>query len=486
MSSAVPAPPISEHLARFAASLRYEEIPEAVRERAKYLMLDATGIALASTREDFARKTLAGLSSLGEGGGHALIGMNPRLPLRDAVVMNGVLVHGLDFDDTHTPGAIHATASAFPCALGVAEKTGADGRALLTAYLIGVETATRLASVTEGGFHQVGFHPTGLVGAFGCVLLAGRLLGLTPEQLVMAQGIVLSTASGSLEFIQDGAWTKRMHPGWAGAGAITAAALAKEGYIAPRAAYEGRFGLFPSHLGEYAADVDYGRATAGLGETWEIGRVAVKPFPACHFAHACADAAIALAREQGVKPADVERIEVSVPPQVVKAICEPEADKKRPSSAYAAQFSVHYITAASLTRGRFGLAELTRESWTDPDILALAAKVNYVEDPSFPFPEYYSGQVAVTTRDGRRLVHREEKNRGAGDRPIAAAEIEAKYLDNATLAVSRSRAESIRDLILTLDECSDARLVANALAGAEAAPLAHDEHAIPGRRTHTG
>ena len=458
---------ISERLARFAASVNYNDIPEAVRERAKYLILDAVGIALASTQQRYAQVSLAGIRHLTGEGDHALIGLVDRLPLRDAVLMNGVLVHGLDFDDTHLAGVIHATASAFPCALAMAEKAETDGRSLLAAYVLGVEVSTRLGSVAKGAFHQVGFHPTGLIGAFGCALLAGRLFGATEAQLVLAQGIALSTASGSLEFIEDGAWTKRMHPGWAGVAGITAAALALEGFVAPRRAYEGRFGLFPSHLGSYEADCDYSLATAGLGEQWEIERVAVKPFPACHFAHACAEAAIALANEEGVTPEQVERIEALVPPGTVKAICEPVAGKKRPSSEYDAQFSVQYITAAALTRGRFGLNELARDAWTDPDILALADKVEYGVDASFPFPEYYSGQVTVTTKDGRRLTRRVEKNRGAGDIPLTASEIEAKYMDNAAIAVTATQAESIRDLILTLDQCSDVRMITSGLAGIE-------------------
>jgi 2-methylcitrate dehydratase PrpD len=184
------------------------------------------------------------MTELSAGAGNTpVIGVATKLSMRDAMLMNGILIHGLDYDDTHAAGVIHATASTFPCALGSAAQTGLDGEALLTAYVAGMEVGTRLASVAKGGFHQVGFHPTGLIGAFACTLVAGRLFGLNAAQMAMAQGIALSVGSGSMEFLQDGAWTKRMHPGWAGVAGVTAATLARHGFKGPRATYEGRFGV---------------------------------------------------------------------------------------------------------------------------------------------------------------------------------------------------------------------------------------------------
>src|SRR5690606_123822 len=230
---------IATRLASFANEIPYERIPKDVRRRAKELILDAVGIAFASTRYDFAHRTLSASMALGGPGAHAVIGMGTRLPLRDAALVNGVLIHGLDFDDTHVQAATHVTCSMFPAALGVAAQEGLSGRDALAAYVAGVEVAGRLGSVTSGEWHQVGFHPTGVIGAFGCAIVAGKLFGASDEQLAMAQGIALSVGSGSLEFLSDGAWTKRMHPGWAAVAGITAAALAKQGFVGPARPYEG-------------------------------------------------------------------------------------------------------------------------------------------------------------------------------------------------------------------------------------------------------
>jgi 2-methylcitrate dehydratase PrpD len=453
---------ISERLGEFAAGLKCSDIPAAVRERARHLCLDAVGCALAARRFDFARVSLAAISELAGPGDSVVIGDRLRLPLRDAVLANGVLAHGLDYDDTHTEGVIHLTTSAFPTALAVAAERDRSVSELFTAYIVAVEAGARLGAVARGGFHQVGFHPTGLLGAFACALAAGRLYGLSAAQLAQAQGVALSAAAGSLEFLEDGAWTKRFHPGWAGVGGIVAATMARHGFVGPRAAYEGRFGLYASHLGPRAAECDYARATAGLGEVWETLNVAVKPFPACHFVHAFADAAIAL-RRAGLEPARIGRITALVPQEIVSTVCEPAANKRRPANDYDAKFSLPYVIAASLVRGEFGLAELEEDALRDPGILDLAAKVEYRIDPESGFPRHYSGEVIVETREGRTLRQREQVNRGSADRPLSNAEIAAKFMQNAAYALSERRAAEIRDAVIGAGDASGARALAATL-----------------------
>lgn len=456
-------PLVAETLARFTAGLACENIPPTVAVRAKHLMLDAVGIALASTGFDFAHRALTALTGLAGAGDTPVIGFPAALPLRDAALLNGILIHGLDYDDTHTEGVVHPTSSLLPTILAVGGRKHASGAAALAAYVAGVEAAARLGAVAQGGFHQIGFHPTGLIGAFACALAAGKLFGLTAEQLIMAQGIALSAAAGSLEFLEDGAWTKRFHPGWAAASGVTAAALAQQGFVGARRAYEGRFGLYASHLQQRWEPADLPRATRDLGEVWEVLQVAVKPFPACHFTHACADAAIALKREHRLTPEDIRHVLALVPEEVVTTVCEPVANKRRPQNSYDAQFSIPYIVAAALSRGRFGLAELTPEALADPAILALAERVDYRVDPQSGFPRYYSGEVIVTTADGRSLSHREHVNRGCGERPLAEPEILAKFHDNAGRVAAPERARAIAAAVLDLDNAADIGEVARLL-----------------------
>ncbi len=462
--SAAPAT-ISSALAQFTAALAWEAIPGTVRERARHLMLDAIGCGLAARRFDFAEVSLAAVTDLGGSGPRGVLGVARRFPLRDAVLANGILMHGLDFDDTHSESIVHLSVGVLPAAMGVAAELDRSGRDLLVAYVAGLEAGARLGAVARGAFHQVGFHPTGVIGAFASALAAGKLHALDAAQLVNAQGVALSTAAGSLEFLEDGSWTKRFHAGWAGVGGITAAAMARRGFVAPAAAYEGRFGLYKTHLGALGADCDYARATTGLASIWETMNVAVKPFPACHFVHAFADAAIALRRE-GLEAdaASIASITALVPAEVVQTVCEPVASKKRPANDYDARFSVPYAIAASLRHGRFGLEELHADALRDPATLALADKVGYQVDPDSGFPSHYSGEVVVRMTDGRELRHREQVNRGSADRPMANAEVVEKFMQNAAGCVTPARAERIRDAVLGLDGAS-ARSLEEALVG---------------------
>ena len=453
---------VSEQLGAFAAALRWEDIPSDVRTRSRHLILDAVGCALAARRFGFSSTALRGISDLAGEGDSVVIGQRQRLPLRDAVLANGILAHGLDYDDTHSEGIVHLTVSVFPTVLALAAHEKLQLRDLLVAYILGIEAGARLGAVAKGAFHQVGFHPTGVIGAFACALAAGKLYGLDAAQLAQAQGVALSVASGSLEFLEDGAWTKRLHPGWAGVGGIVAAALARRAFKAPRAAYEGRFGLYASYLGARAAECNLSRATARLGEVWETMNVALKPFPACHFAHAFADAAIAL-HNQIPDFRQIDRITALVPAEIVQTVCEPAAAKRRPVSDYDAKFSLPYIIAASLLRGHFGLVELEDSSLKDFRILDIASKVDYAIDPSSTFPRHYGGEVVVRMRDGRELRQREAVNRGSAHRPLSSADIVDKFMGNAGYGASPQEALQVSKAILGMDESTPARALADAL-----------------------
>ena len=452
---------ISSTLARFTTNLQLSDVPQAVRERAKHLILDSIGLAFATAPLGYAQVTLAALQDLGDGHGEASVfAHSERLALRDAMLLNGLLIHGLDFDDTHARGVIHSTASALPCAFGLSERQNVTGVEFLSAYLCAMEVSTRVGTVAQSGFHKAGFHPTGLAGAFGCTLAASRLLGLDEAQATHAQGIALSMASGSLEFLEDGAWTKRLHPGWAAVAGTTAASLARRGFVGPGAPYEGRYGLYALHLND-GVTPDLSMATAGLGEQWEIDNVALKPIPACHFTHAASDAAIEVHRRHGLQAAEIENVVVRVPGPTVDVICEPASNKKQPKNSYDAQFSIPYIVAVGLLKGRFTLDDLDDASLADPAVLALAQRVNYEVDADSTFPLHYTGEVVVFTRDGRRFSHREAINRGSPDRPLSNDEIVRKFFDNAQRVVSPERAAQVRDAVLNLERSS-----VSALAGA--------------------
>jgi 2-methylcitrate dehydratase PrpD len=356
-----------------------------------------------------------------------------------------------------------------PCALAVAASVDASGEEMLAAYILGLEVASRLSIVAAGRLHKRGFHPTGLIGAFACALIAGRLLRLSSQQLTMAQGIVLSLAAGgSQEFLQEGAWTKRLHPGWGASAGITSATLASEGFIGPTRAYDGRYGLYPLYLEEPLTerlDAVFGE----LGKVWRTDEISVKPFPICHYNHGAVEAAITIYSMSGFDVDGVASIDCFLPQATHHIVCEPIEIKRRPSNDYDARFSAPYGVAVGLARGRFGLAELAPETRADPVVLDLAAKVSCLIEKDSAFPKYFSGEVVVHMNDGRCFAERVPMNPGCPDRPLGDKDVWAKYLANAKLAMNSASAKAVGDLILQAER-KDAATLARFLSNPPPAP----------------
>jgi len=444
--------PLAEALAAFVHGSALADLPSEVRERARLHLLDSLGVALAAQAYPFSSIALDGAKALGDSGASTVIGRTDKLPMRDAVLVNGVALHGLDFDDTHLASIVHPSAGALPTALSLAEALDLTGGDLLTAYIIGMEAAIRLGLAIDGGLHHAGFHATGTLAHFSAALVAGKLLGLYPDQLVMAQGIAASTASGVQVFLEEGAWTKRFHPGWAAVAGITAANLARNGFVGPARPYEGRFGFFETHLPGGTQPATPEIVTSGLGELWHFLDTALKPYPVCHFIHGCADAAIAVHQE--LAGAEVRAVEAYLPAKTLPIIAEPLAAKQAPGSEYDAKFSAPFVVATCLLKGRFGLPDLYAEALADQDTVSLAGKVTCHRDPDSTFPQYFSGGVTVETADGRRLHRHVAVNSGAGERALDADGVIEKFMALACLSVSEAEAMNVCDAVLAVEQKS--------------------------------
>ena len=442
---------LSQRVADFVATRTCDDIPVAVRERAALIMLDAIGTAFAASRYPFAPVALSALGSLSSGDG-VVIGMEAKLALRDAVVMNGILVHGLDYDDTYLPGSVHLSASCVPVVLGMGAHARANGKDMLMACLLGLEISARIAAAAKGGFVNAGFHATGIAGVFGSTVAAGRLMKLDAAQHTLAQGVALSVTSGTLQPLQEGSWTKRLHPGWAGASGITAAAFARSGYVGPAQAYEGRFGLYTCFLGEHKSGAQPDTVVEGLGDIWEFTRTSIKLFPACHQLHAFMNAAIKLSHGQTFSADNVESVRTLICDAAVPLVCEPLQSKLKPASSYSAQFSLPYAVACALMHGKFGLNEIEAPSYTDTELLKLAHKVSYEIDPNPGFPKSRSGEVIVKMKDGRELRCRDNI---LPDEPASAGAIIEKFMHNTDGILPRARAERVRDAVLGIERVLD-------------------------------
>lgn len=456
-------PTIAQQLADFVAGFDLAAVPASAQRRAKHLFLDAIGAALASSSFDFGEKSARGLKAV-EGGTTPVIGLKEKLTLKDAALVNGILVHGLDYDDTSIYGRVHPSSFCATTAFTLGAHRHASGAEVLAAYIAGLECSVRIGSIAKGGFQKKGFHPTGIVASFGAALVASRLMKLTAEQTAMAQGIAYATASGNQEFAATMAWTKRMHPGWGAAGGITSAALASEGFTGPPMPYEGKFGLYPLYLG--GTDWDYGLATKELGQTWLVESIAMKPLPACFFNVPLIDASLRIAAEHKPSPADIARIEVLVPEAAINTVCEPRATKSRPADSYAAQFSAYYVAASTLGRGRFSLDDLAPDKLSDPVIMALADKVQYAADPKTTFPKHYAGAVVVHMKDGRVFEAREDIDRGSPQRPLTETDVLAKFKGSAARSAVAAHADRVADMVMNIETLKDTHELAALLSPA--------------------
>lgn len=436
---------ISETIATAVSSISLDDIPEPVQLRARHLMLDSIGVGIAASSTDFAEVALNGLSSLGPGD-VPVIGRTSTLSKSGAAIANGLMIHGHDFDDTHIAAVSHVSASSLAAVIsaGAGNESISFGD-LLLGYILAIEVNARLGMAADGHFHDKGFHPTGVLGAFGSAICVGKLHGLTAEQLVAAQGIAGSFSSGVLQFLDEGTPTKRLHPGWAANAGLHASALATAGFDGPSKIYEGRFGLYRTHI--QGADAPGTELFDNLGEVWEVENVAVKPFPTCHFTHSFIDIALRLRDDPSFAYDQIEKITAKIHEVPGRVVCEPVEDKLRPRGEYDAKFSLPYLTAAALKHGRITFSELDDTARTDEEVLTAAALVSVEHDAASLYPQAFSGNLAVTLKDGTALHESEPVNRGHESRPLTNAEVVAKFTDCADPIIGVQRAQSIRSTI---------------------------------------
>ena len=267
----------SEKIGEFVHDLKFDEIPRDVVEKTKLHILDTLGVALAAESEDFTRIMLEVAKSMKGPAESAVWGSKVRLPAANAALVNGTMAHGLDFDDMHRGASTHLSVFVVPTALAIGEAKKTSGKETLAAIVAGYETGARIGLAALGRLLLRGWHPTGVFGAFASAVAAGKLMGLNARQIAVSMGIAGSQASGLAQWIEEGSWTKRMHPGWAAHSGIIAALLAAKGYDGPLRILEGSKGLYHSFLHE--GHFDLTKLTEGLGERWETRQICLKIYP---------------------------------------------------------------------------------------------------------------------------------------------------------------------------------------------------------------
>jgi 2-methylcitrate dehydratase PrpD len=409
---------ISEKLAEAAA---HAGAPP--REVLEKLLVDVAGLCVAARNTDYVQAALAGWEASGK---CSAIGHARALDSAGAAFVNGTAAHGEDFDDTFEGGPVHAGAVIVPAVLAVAERERLSGAQALKGIAVGVELTCRASTVAPKMIHKAGFHPTAVLGAMGAAAAAAVVLGLSKKQFVDALGIAGSMASGIIEYLAEGTWTKRMHPGWAAQSGIRAADLARKGFIGPRTVFEGEHGFLHGFANTTQGAWD--KLVDGFGRRWVSETVAFKLYPCGTMTHPYIDCARRLSKSIDLE--NIEEVVCEAAEGTLHRLWEPLAAKQRPPNAYAGKFSTPYCIAAGFVLGNAGLDAFTDERVADPRLRALAAKVRYEVDPNNPYPNEYTGHVRVKLKNGTVLEERQPHIRGGRHEPLSRADVEEKFRGN--------------------------------------------------------
>jgi 2-methylcitrate dehydratase PrpD len=452
--------PYSQGIGSFVLGLDLDQVPQPVTDKAKLVFLDTLGIALASSTMDFGQMVLSVARQLGGAAQSRLIGTASKVVSANAVLANGTLAHGLDYDDTLEEAIVHTGCTAATTALAVGEAVGASGKAVLEAAIAGMEVMCKVGLVAPGKFHARGFHPTALCSTFGAAATAGKLYGLSPAQWSDAFGLCGSQSSGIIEYLADGTWTKRLHPGWSAHGGVIATLLAREGFRGPAKVFEGTHGFYQSFGGaqEYRFE-----KLSELGKDWEIPRLAFKSYPCGSISHPYMDCALKLKQKYSPPPEKIKEVICRTAEGPVHRLWEPLADKQRPVSSYGAKFSLPYSIAVMLIHGKAGLGEFTDEAIQERAVLNLAAKVRYVLDPTIDYPRHFSGHVKIFLEDGTLLEENQPYPRGGYEDPLPPEEIAEKFRANARLALAPDRVDALLDSMRRLEQLETVETLSNLL-----------------------
>ena len=439
---------ITTPLAAFVAGISHERLPQAVQLRTRFLLLDLVGNMLRGRHAaESTAPLLAAARALGLGAGAAAVfGDSARFTPAGAALLNGALAHSLDFDDTHAASSLHPGAPVIPAALAAAEMCGAKGADVLAAIVAGYEVTNRLGLALPAGAHYArGFHPTATCGAFGAA--AARVFGMDAKGVEDALGIALSQSAGSLQFLANGAWTKRFQVGWAAMAGLTAATLAREGFKGAAEPIEGKAGF----LRAYAPEPNPARVLQDLGTEWELMATAVKPYPSCRYGHASVDAALALRAELGLKAEEVEAVTIGLPRSGMILIGDDIARRRSPQNIVDGQFSGPFVVACALARGAFGW-----DSYTElaaPDLVRLMGLTDCEFDPEIEaeFPTNMSGKLTLRAR-GQVFIRKVVVPKGEPSNFLTEAELMAKYHGLADAVLGAERAARLAEAVLTLHQ----------------------------------
>lgn len=419
---------VSQTLAEWGAALTEGALPEPVRTAVADSVIDTVGLSVAAAETDYGRAIRTAADTPGN---CTVFGADERRSAYDAALINGTTAHGEDFDNTYEGCPVHSGAVVVPALFAAGEMHGLSGARVALGMTAAIELMNRLGAVAQKGVHSQGFHPTSVLGTMGAAFGVAVARGANAAQISDTLGVAASMSSGIIEYLADGTWTKRMHPGWAAQSGLRAAAMGIAGFRGPVSVIEGVHGLYKVFAPSITPD--FSLLTDGLGDHWTSADVAFKPYACGTMTQPYIDCAVRLAA-RGITPDQVAEIVCKVGEGTVHRLWEPLALKQNPPTPYAAKFSGPYTVAAGLVYRAAGLAEFTESALADPDVQAVARKTRFVIDPDNEYPANYTGDVEIRLTSGEVVTEHQAQLRGGARERMDRAELVTKCARNLAFA----------------------------------------------------
>lgn len=436
---------ISDQMAAFIFDTDYDSLSADVLGMTKLCILDWLGSVYAGKGARPAMAILLAAKSLGGNPEATLLSDGSQSSAYMAALVNAAASHVVEMDDLHKGSILHPAAPVIPAALAMAEREGASGRELLAAIVVGYEVAIRVGEAM-GPSHYQFWHATGTCGTFGAAAAAGKILGLSKQELAAALGSAGTQAAGLWEFLVDGAMSKQLHPAKAAADGLLAALLAEQGFTAASRIFEGDKGFCRA----MAKEPDLGRLTQGLGAgPLRILSTSFKAHAACYHIHSAIDAVLEIRRKHPLQAPEVEKVQIALYPAALDLL-----EKVEPQDPYAAKFNIPFCVATALVYGQVGISAFTTDRLHDPKIQGLMKRISLVRDPELgkAYPERWPAIAEITARGGQTHAARIDFPRGDPKNPMTQEELVAKFHNLATPALDEGQRRETVEACLQLEQ----------------------------------
>jgi len=448
---------ITKDLVQRCHDLKFEALTDDVVDRVKYLVLDFIGVAARGALSESSgpvQKYILDFDNARDGA--VVIGTRFKASPAYAAMANGVAAHSLELDDVVNAASLHPAAAIMPAALAAAHLAGCSAKELIAGIAAGYEVMIKLGVALDPAAHYArGFHPTGTCGTMGAAITAAKMLKLNQDAMRNALGIAGSQAAGSMEFLSDGAFTKRLHPGWAAHSGIMAALLARESFTGPGTIIEGRFGF----LHAYSSGSKSGKVLQNWGDPWEVLRTSIKPHACCRYKQGPIDGILKIIRENNLDASQIEKVTLGILEAGFAIVAEPQEQKSDPKSVVEAQFSMPFGAAMAILHGKATLDEYTLEHIHSDEARKLMGKISCVKDPELEteFPGKWPASVTLLTKDGKTYSTRIDFPKGDPENPLTWDELIDKFRNLVSPVFFEAQQNEILERVRSLEKEEDVK-----------------------------